>query len=495
MSTSNSRRWLILAICCMSLLIVGIDSTIVNVALPSIKTGLHASLSDLQWAVDAYTLVIASFLMVSGSAGDRLGRRRVFQAGLALFTTGSLLCSLAWNVPSLVIFRCLQALGGSMLNPVALSIITNVFTERRDRARALGIWGAVFGVSLALGPVLGGVLVTSLSWRAIFWINIPIGVIAFILAQLFVPESRAPRARRFDPYGQVLIVVMLATLTYSVIEGPTYGWGSPLIVTTFAVAAVSTVSLVLTELHRREPLLEVRFFRSVPFSGASVIAVLAFGVLAGFLFLNTLYLQDGRGYSALHAGLLTVPMAVMIIVFAPISGRLVGSRGPRLPLVVAGLVMAVAAAGMLRLSDSTSTGYLLGDYVLFGLAFGLVNAPISNTAVSGMPNSQAGVAASVASASRQTGNALGVAIGGSLVASASDAALATASHAAWAVLAACGLAVTVVGYASTGRRARGTARRVREAIGEDSPAPAGPAEPSPASVTEGQAHDATVDSR
>ncbi len=495
MSTSNSRRWLILAICCLSLLIVGIDSTIVNVALPSIRTGLHASLSDLQWSVDAYTLVIASFLMVSGSAGDRLGRRRVFQTGLGLFTVGSLLCSLAWNVPSLVIFRCLQALGGSMLNPVALSIISNVFTERRDRARALGIWGAVFGVSLALGPVLGGVLVTSLSWRAIFWINIPIGVAAFILAQLFVPESKAPRARRFDPYGQVLIIVMLATLTYSVIEGPTYGWGSPRIIATFAVAAASAVSLVLTELHRTEPLLEVRFFRSVPFSGASVIAVLAFGVLAGFLFLNTLYLQDARGYSALHAGLLTVPMAIMIIIFAPISGRLVGSRGPRLPLIVAGLVMAVAAAGMLGLSNTTSTGYLLGDYVLFGLAFGLVNAPISNTAVSGMPNSQAGVAASVASASRQTGNALGVAIGGSLVAKASNSALAGDSHAAWAVLAACGLAIVVVGYASTGRRALGTARRVREDIGQDSPAAQAGAEPGPSPVTEGQAHDAAVDSR
>src|SRR6201996_946721 len=434
MSTSNRRPWLILCICCMSLLIVGIDVTIVNVALPSIGQELHASLSDLQWTVDAYTLVLGSLLMASGSPADRFGRRRVFQTGLVLFTLGSLLCSLSTSVLALVIFRCLQALGGSMLNPVALSIISNTFTERKERARAMGIWGAVFGVSLALGPVLGGVLVTSLSWRAIFWINIPIGVAAIILTQLFVPESRAPQARRFDPYGQVLVIVMLATLTYSVIEGPTYGWGSPLIVATFAVAVVSAVSLVLTELHRTEPLLEVRFFRSVPFSGASVIAILAFGVLAGFLFLNTLYLQDGRGYSALHAGLLTVPMAVMIIVFAPVSGRLVGSRGPRLPLVVAGLVMAVAAAGMTSLTDTTSTGYLIGDYVLFGLAFGLVNAPISNTAVSGMPNSQAGVAASVASASRQTGNALGVAIGGSLVASASDAALATASHAAWAVL-------------------------------------------------------------
>jgi EmrB/QacA subfamily drug resistance transporter len=500
MSTTNPRRrWLILAICCMSLLIVSIDATIVNVALPSIEHGLHASLSDLQWAVDAYTLVIASFLMVSGSMGDRLGRRRVFQTGLALFTLGSLLCSLSTSVTELVLFRCVQALGGSMLNPVALSIVSNVFTERRARARALGIWGAVFGVGLALGPVLGGVLVTTLSWRAIFWINIPIGVAAIILTQLFVPDSKAPRARRFDPYGQALIIITLATLTFAVIEGPSDGWGSALIIAMFAVGVAAAVSLVLVEQRREQPLLEVRFFRSVPFSGASVIAVLAFGVLAGFLFLNTLYLQDDRGYSALHAGLLTVPMAVMICVFAPVSGRLVGSRGPRLPLVAAGLVMAVAAAGMLELSNTTSTGYLIGDYVLFGLAFGLVNAPISNTAVSGMPNSQAGVAASVASASRQTGNALGVAIAGSLVAGAADTQLASASHAAWAVLSGCGLGILILGYASTTRRALDTARRVREHFGEDSPAPA-PVSPAPAGqdadpVSEGQAHDVAVDHR
>ncbi|HEY0933955.1 MAG TPA: MFS transporter, partial [Trebonia sp.] len=469
MSTSNRRPWLILSICCLSLLIVGTDATIVNVALPSIRQDLHASLSGLQWAVDAYTLVIGSFLMVSGSTGDRFGRRRVFQAGLALFTLGSLLCSLAPNVTALIIFRCLQALGGSMLNPVALSIITNIFTERRARARAMGVWGAVFGISLAIGPVVGGLLVTSLSWRAIFWINIPIGVAAIILTQLFVPESRAATARRFDPWGQLLIIVFLSTLTFGVIEGPSHGWGSPLIVGMFAAAAAAAVSLVLVESRREQPLLQVRFFRSVPFSGASVIAVLSFGVLAGFLFLNTLYLQDGRGYSALRAGLMTLPMAVMICVFAPVSGRLVGSRGPRLPLVTAGLVLAVAAGLLFRLSGSTSTLYLLGDYLLFGIGFGLVNAPISNTAVSGMPNSQAGVAASVASASRQTGNALGVAIVGSLIAGAADSGLASASHAAWAVLAACGLAVAVLGYATTGRRALATADRVRETLTDDGP--------------------------
>jgi EmrB/QacA subfamily drug resistance transporter len=483
MSTSNRRPWLILAICCMSLLIVGIDVTIVNVALPSIRRDLHASLSGLQWSVDAYTLVIGSFLMASGSTADRFGRRRVFQTGLALFTLGSLLCSLAPSVTLLVVFRCLQALGGSMLNPVALSIISNTFTERRARARAMGIWGAVFGISLALGPVLGGLLVTSLSWRAIFWINIPIGIAAIILTALFVPESRAAVARRFDPYGQLLIIVFLATLTFAVIEGPSHGWGSPLIVAMFAVAVAAAVSLVLVESRREQPLLQVRFFRSAPFSGASVIAVLSFGVLGGFLFVNTLYLQEDRGYSALHAGLMTLPMAVMICVFAPISGRLVGTRGPRLPLVLAGLLEAAAAALLLRLSSSTPTAYLLGDYVIFGLAFGLVNAPISNTAVSGMPNSQAGVAASVASASRQMGSALGVAITGSLIAGAADAGLASASHAAWAVLAACGLAVAVIGYVSTGRRALETAQRVRETLGgDDAPGPGGSAGP-PAGVS------------
>src|SRR5580692_8905723 len=269
MSTSNRRPWLILCICCMSLLIVGTDVTIVNVALPSIGHELHASLSDLQWTVDAYTLVIGSFLMASGSTADRFGRRRVFQIGLTLFTLGSLLCSVATSVQALILFRCLQALGGSMLNPVALSIISNTFTEPRARARAMGVWGAVFGLSLALGPVIGGLLVTSLSWRAIFWINIPIGVAAIILTQLFVPESKAGTARRFDPWGQLLIIITLATLTFSVIEGPSRGWGSPLIVGTFAVAAAAAVSLVLVESHRYQPLLEVRFFRSWPFSGAS----------------------------------------------------------------------------------------------------------------------------------------------------------------------------------------------------------------------------------
>jgi EmrB/QacA subfamily drug resistance transporter len=484
------RRRLILVICCLSLLIVGIDSTIVNVALPDIQRSLHASVSGLQWTIDAYTLVLASLLMLSGSTADRFGRRRVFQLGLLLFTIGSLLCSLAPGLEWLVAFRIIQAVGGSMLNPVALSIITNTITDKRERARALGVWGAVFGLSLALGPVVGGVLVSSIGWRAIFWMNIPVGIAAIILTQCFVPESRAPRARRFDPPGQALVIVMLATLTYALIEGPQRGWGSALIVGLFTVAVVAAATLVTVERRREQPLLDVRFFRSAPFSGATVIALASFAAFGGFLFLNSLYLQDVRGFTALHAGLLTLPMAGMIALFAPVSGRLVASRGPRMPLVLAGPAIAIGALLLIRLGPHTSVGYLVLSYVIFGIGLGFVNAPISNTAVSGMPIEQAGVAASVASTSRQVGATLGVAITGALVAGGTGAGFTVASHAAWAIIAGCGVAVLFLGFMSTGRWAAGTAERSRRSLAADE----GPANEGPANAMREVSSDSAPDS-
>src|SRR4051812_45380399 len=212
---SPRRRMLVLAICCMSLFIVGLDNTIVNIALPDIRHDLHAGVSGLQWTIDAYTLVLASLLMLSGSTADRIGRRRTFQAGLVLFSIGSLLCSIAPGLGWLVLFRTVQAAGGSMLNPVAMSIITNTFTDARERARAIGVWAGVVGISMALGPVVGGALVGTVGWRAIFWINIPVGVAAVVLTARFVPESRAARPRRIDPVGQALIAVMLASVTYA----------------------------------------------------------------------------------------------------------------------------------------------------------------------------------------------------------------------------------------------------------------------------------------
>src|SRR5215472_11811818 len=233
---SQRRRLLVLAICCMSLFIVGLDVTVVNVALPSIGREFHAGVSGLQWTIDAYTLVLASLLMLSGSTADRVGRRRTFQTGLAIFTLGSLLCSVAPGLGWLVAFRIFQAVGGSMLNPVAMSIITNTFIKPAERARAIGVWGGVVGLSLALGPVAGGLLVESVGWRGIFWVNIPVGIAAIVLTAMFVPESRAPRPRRIDPAGQFFVIALLASLVYALIEGPHRGWTSPGILTCFAVS-------------------------------------------------------------------------------------------------------------------------------------------------------------------------------------------------------------------------------------------------------------------
>ena len=245
--------------------------------------------------------------------------------------------------------------------------------------------------------------------------NVPVVVAVVVLTARFVPESRAPRARRFDPAGQLLMIVLLAGVTFGIIEGPVHGWGSPLIVGSFAAAVAALVALLVVESRRAEPLLDPRFFASVPFSAATLIAVAAFAALAGFLFLNSLYLQDVRGYSPLHAGLLTLPMAAMTVLLPPISGRIVATRGPRLPLLVGGAGIAASGALLLSLDVDTPLLLLVAAYVVFGVGFGMVNAPITNTAVSGMPVTQAGVAAGVASTSRQVGSALGVAVLGSLV--------------------------------------------------------------------------------
>ncbi|GAA5177329.1 MFS transporter [Rugosimonospora acidiphila] len=467
-----------MAICCLSLFIVSLDNTIVNVALPSIQRDLGASVSGLQWTIDAYTLVLASLLMLSGSTADRVGRRRVFQIGLVIFGVGSLLCSVAPNIGTLVGFRILQAIGGSMLNPVAMSIITNVFTDRRQRATAIGVWGGVVGISFALGPTVGGLLVQSVGWRSIFWINIPVVVAAIVLTAMFVPESRAARSRRIDPFGQVLVLLTLATLTYGIIEGPGRGWASPEILGCFVVAVGSVIGLLLYEPRRQEPLLDLRFFRSAPFSGATLIAISGFGAMGAFLFLNTLYLQDSRGFSALDAGLLTLPLAVVMSLCAPWAGRMVSRRGGRLPLAVGGIAMAAGAAVMTSLTEHTSIALLFVSYVIFGIGFGLLNPPITNTAVSGMPVSQAGVAAAVASTSRQVGQSLGIAVVGSVVTSAVHGSLqvgfASASHAGWWIITCCGLVVAVLGFVTTGRWARRTAATVAaEFIDEPSRVPAG----------------------
>jgi len=464
---SERRRHLVLVICSTGLLMVGLDATIVNIALPAIHRSLGSSLSGLQWTVDAYTLVLASLLMLAGSTADRVGRKRVFQVGLVVFSLGSLLCAVAPTQGVLIAARVLQAIGGSMLSPVAMSIIRNVFVDPAERARAIGVYAAMFGLSIALGPVLGGTLVGAVGWRAVFLVNVPVGALAFLATRRFVPESRAERPRRVDPVGQILVILGLASLTYGTIEGPDHGWASPEIVGALAVAAVALGALIPYELRRREPLLEVRWFRSAPFSGASAIAVCAFAALGAFLFLNTLYLQDVRGLSPLRAGLCMLPMAAMVLVFAPLSGRLVGSRGARPPLLAAGVGLTASAAMLTQLRSDSSIAYVLIAYTVFGVGFGLVNPPITNTAVSGVPASQAGVAAAVASTSRQVGLTLGVALAGAIAGGSAaldgGTGFTTAAGPAWWMILADVAAVLVLAVVSTTRWAEATARRTAEA--------------------------------
>ncbi|MFG3260525.1 MFS transporter [Streptomyces sp. NPDC048172] len=475
MSEAAPRRpALVLAICCMSLLIVSIDVTALNVALPDIRQDLDASVSGLQWVLDAYTLVLASLLMLAGSTADRIGRRRVFRTGLVLFVLGSLVCSLAPSLNWLIAARVLQAVGGSMLNPVAMSIITNTFTEPRERARAIGVWGGVVGLSMAAGPMLGGLLVDVSGWRAIFWLNLPIGLAALLLTGRYVPESRAAHARRADPVGQALMMLLLGSLTYGIIEGPHHGYTSPLVLGCGTLAVLALAGLLAYEPRRAEPLIDLRFFRSVPFAGATLVAVCAFASLGGFLFLTTLHLQEERGLSALSTGLHMLPMALLTLVCGPLSGRLVGARGPRPSLLIAGV--ALTATGVLfalTASAELPLPVLFAGYVAFGIGFGFVNAPITNTAVSGMPRAQAGVAAGLASTSRQIGTSLGVAVIGAVMAAATAdgggtrAAVQSADRTGWWIIGACGFAVLVLGALSTGRRARRTAERAARHLDDE----------------------------
>jgi EmrB/QacA subfamily drug resistance transporter len=326
----------------------------------------------------------------------------------------------------------------------------------------------VFGISMALGPIVGGTLVSSIGWRSIFLINIPIGLTAIILTLRFIPESRAPRPRRFDPVGQLLVIVLLATLTFGIIEAPSRGWSSPVILAAFSAAGAALLALLLYEPRREDPLVDLRFFRSTPFASSIIISVTAFAAFGGFLFLNTLYLQEVRGLSPIQAGLATVPMAVMIVLVSPLSGRIVGRRGPRLPLVISGVCSVIACAMLTSLEPATPFAWLIATYVLFGIGFGFVNAPITNAAVSGMPRAQAGVASAIATTSRQFGQTLGVAVVGAIVTSgvgqSVHADLSSASHPAWWTLTACGVVVLMLGLTATTSRARESARRTAAAL-------------------------------
>lgn len=457
------RKAIILVSCCLSLLIVSMDATIVNVAIPSIRADLSASPAQMQWVVDIYTLVLASLLMLSGATGDRFGRRRLFQIGLTVFALGSLACSLAPTIDTLIGARFLQGVGGSMLNPVALSIISQIFTKPVERARALGIWGGVTGISMAAGPIVGGLLIETVGWRSVFWINLPICAAAIILTAVFVPESKSQTMRNVDPIGQGLGILFLFGTVFTLIEGPVLGWTNPRVLAIAAVAVVALIAFLRFESRRHDPFLDLRFFRSIPFTTATINAISAFAAWGAFLFMMSLYLQGERGFSAMQTGLIYLPIALGALFFSPLSGRLVGRYGARPSLVAAGILITTAATLLTLLTATTPVWHLLIVFAVFGVGFSMVNAPITNAAVSGMPLDRAGAASAVTSTSRQVGVSIGVALCGSVAGAAmtgSGADFATAARPLWFVCIALGLVILAVGFLSTSQRAVRSAERL-----------------------------------
>ncbi len=463
------RKGLVLVTACMSTFLVNLDNTIVNVALPDIRASLHPSVPGMQWILDSYMLTLASLLVLSGSLGDRFGRRRVFQCGLLAFAAGSLLSSLAPSAEWLVAFRVIQALGASMLNPVGMSIISNVFVDAQERARAFGTWGGAVGLGMALGPVLGGLLVQEWGWRSVFWISIPIALAVAVCTRAFVPESRSPHYRRPDLVGQVLVLLLVASVIFVIIEAPHLGPASPLVLTGMAVAVCAAGGLWGVERRRTDPLLDFRFFRSVPFSSSMLIAVLNYSAIAGFLFLNTLYLQDIRGYSPLKAGLYTLPMALATSLGAQLSARILRVSGARTALLVAGAAITTAAVMIMVGVGSGGSVLLLAAYVVLGIGFGAANTPVNNIAMAGMPRSQAGIAGALASSSRQLGQSLGVAVFGAgltIGLTTTYTGFAHTSRPGWFIIAATGLAIITLGVVASRGSAQRSAQRVAEELDE-----------------------------
>jgi len=413
----HRRRWLTLGVLCVSLLVIVIDNTIVNVALPTLVRDLGTSISDLQWVVDAYTLVFAGLLLTAGSLGDRFGRKGALSIGLVVFGAGSAAAAFAGGVTPLIAARAVMGIGAALIMPATLSILTNVFTDARERALAIGLWSGVAGIAVALGPVTGGFLLDHFWWGSVFIVNVPIVAVALVAGRFLVPDSRNPEKPRLDLVGAGLSIVGLGALVAAIIEAPSYGWTDPLIVTGFAVAITALTAFVVWERRVEEPMLDVRLFANARFSAASVNVTLVFFALFGFIFLATQYLQFVLGYSAFDAGVRTLPFAFALMVMAPMSSKTVQWFGTK-RVVVAGMLL--FAAGLVVASTSTvTTGYprVMLAMILMGAGMGLSVAPATESIMGSLPLHQAGVGSAMNDTSREVGGALGVAIVGSMLSS------------------------------------------------------------------------------
>jgi MFS transporter, DHA2 family, methylenomycin A resistance protein len=457
--TASKQRWTLAAVCIAQFMIL-LDTTIVNVALPSIQRDLDASASDLEWTINAYVLALASLILVGGGLGDRYGRRRFFLLGFVLFTTFSAACALSTTTGELVAFRALQGVGAALLAPLALSILVDAFPPER-RAWAIGIWAGVAGVGFGLGPVIGGFLIEAFDWSAIFWVNVPLGFVGVALTVVGVRESRDPHASRLDLGGAALASAGLFCLTFGLVETDNHGWTSVFTLSLLGAAVVLLVSFAAYEAHHQQPMLPLGFFRRRRFSSANATYALLYAGFASTLFFVTLYFQNVKGWSALETGLSWLTMNVPFLVVSPFAGRIQRRFGQRRVVVAGTLLGGLGVLGFAVLGVDSSYVAAVPSYILVGLGFGLAVPAISAVAMGAIEPEHAGVASGVLNSSRQVGAAVGLAAVGSI--SASIVASAWADQSASLPASAASLTTSVAG---------GEGQEVGAAIGPEAVVPA-----------------------
>ncbi|MFT4126875.1 MAG: DHA2 family efflux MFS transporter permease subunit [Gordonia sp. (in: high G+C Gram-positive bacteria)] len=411
-------RWWALGALCFAELLVMIDNTIVNVALPTMARDLHASISGLQWIVDAYTLVFAALLLVGGYLGDRYGHRRMLLAGIVGFAAVSVAAAESNTLGQLIVARGGLGLCAALVFPATLALVMTIFTEPRQRAAAVAIWAATSGVSVAIGPVMGGWLLEHFSWAAVFWVNLPVAAAAVIMVLALVPSSRPTEVFRFDYVGLVLSVVGLAALVYSVIEGPSFGWTDPRTLGGLAAAMVVLALFVVRQLRIEHPIFDVRLFTNRHFATAAGMISIAFFALFGFIFLITQFFQAVQGYGPLEAGVRTLPFALVMAVFSPIAMALADRFGSR-PVVVAGALLMSAGFGLVETSSRTS-GYwqlIIWSMSLMAMGLAFISGPCTHLIMNALRPEQAGAGSAVNDTTREIGGTLGVAVLGSVLTS------------------------------------------------------------------------------
>lgn len=410
------RRWWILGVLCLSLMVITLDNTILNVALPTLVRDLDASNSQLQWIVDSYTLVFAGLLLTAGSLGDRFGRKGALQLGLAIFAFGSALSALATDPNHLIATRALMGIGGAFIMPATLSILTNVFPAD-ERGRAIGVWAGVSGLGIALGPLLGGYLVEHFGWHEVFTVNLPIAAVAIVAGGVLLPRTKDPSAPKLDLLGAALSIVGLTALVYGLIEAPSRGWTDGVILASFGAAVVMLGAFAVHELRIPEPMLDVSFFKNPRFTAASLSITLVFFALFGYSFLQTQYFQFVLGYSPAETGIRLLPLALTLMVVAPLSSRIVEWIGTKI-VVASGLAL-VSVSLLLQLNLTADSSYLpvMWRMMLLAAGMGLTMAPATESIMGSLPLAKAGVGSAMNDTTRQVGGALGVAVIGSVLSS------------------------------------------------------------------------------